>query len=467
MLFSSISFLYYFLPIVIILYFIVPKKLKNLVLLVSSLFFYFWGEPKYAILMVISAFIGYIFGFFIEKTKSGRHGKLVLGAGITIIIGLLGFFKYTDFFIININGILGTDIALLKLVLPIGISFYSFQILSYLVDVYRSEAALQKNFLDFATYVTLFPQLIAGPIVRYTTVQDELKNRTHSFENFSYGVRRFVIGLAKKIFIANTLAQLVSYFNSANEKTVLFYWIAAVAYMLQIYFDFGGYSDMAIGLGRMFGFHFCENFDYPYISRSITEFWRRWHMSLGSWFRDYVYIPLGGNRVGKVRWIFNIFVVWALTGFWHGSEWNFVVWGLYFGVLLAIEKLFLGKAIKKMPGFLQNTYVVFIILISFVIFGANSMPEALKQLQGMFGGLGLPGSNDLTVYYLRSYGFTIIAGIICATPLLKTVYNKMHTNQTCAKVLDILEPVTTIVLMVMITANLINGSFNPFIYFRF
>ncbi|MBQ9745678.1 MAG: MBOAT family protein, partial [Clostridia bacterium] len=348
MLFSSITFLYYFLPATVVLYFIAPKKLKNTVLLIASLFFYFAGEPVYSVLMVCSSLSGYIHGLLIEKFRGTGFSKAALISSLVVGLGLLGFFKYSDFFIQNMNNIFKTEISLLSVALPIGISFYTFQVLSYTIDLYRGDAKVQKNFFDFTTYVSLFPQLIAGPIVRYATVQDEIEHRTHSFEDIAYGVGRFAIGLGKKILLSNTLAELGVILAGLSQRTVLSYWISAIAFTLQIYFDFSGYSDMAIGLGRVFGFHFLENFDYPYISGSVTEFWRRWHISLGTWFRDYVYIPLGGNRVPKWRWVLNILIVWALTGFWHGAEWNFIIWGLYYGIILLIEKLFLLKALEKL-----------------------------------------------------------------------------------------------------------------------
>jgi len=363
MLFSSISFLYYFLPCVIILYFIMPKKLKNAVLFLSSMIFYCYGEPKYIILMLITILMAYITALLMDKYKDTKLKKVFLYLSISISLGLLGIFKYSDFLISNVNKLVNINIPLLRLALPIGISFYTFQVLSYTIDVYRGTVKVQKNPLKLATYVTLFPQLIAGPIVRYETVENELDNRKHSFENFSYGATRFVIGLSKKVLIANALGELSTILLSANEKTVVLYWLYAIAYSLQIYFDFSAYSDMAIGLGRIFGFHFLENFNYPYISKSITEFWRRWHISLGSWFRDYVYIPLGGNRVSKLKLLRNIFVVWCLTGIWHGANWTFVIWGLLFGALLIIEKLFLGKVLEKLPKIIQRIYVLFIVMI--------------------------------------------------------------------------------------------------------
>ena len=344
MVFTSINFLYYFLPTVLILYFITPKKYKNLLLLISSLLFYLYGEPKYIILMIIEIVLAYFEARLIEKYKS----KEILIFSIFIHTLLLCIFKYTNFLITNVNSIFNTNITLLNIVLPIGIPFYTFQIISYLVDVYREKVKAQKNFISLATYISLFPQLIAGPIVRYETINKELENRKQTFNDFSYGITRFVIGLSKKVLIANLLGELCNIFILSDEKTVLFYWIYGISYSLQIYFDFSAYSDMAIGLGRMFGFHFMENFNYPYISKSITEFWRRWHISLGSWFKDYVYIPLGGSREGNIKLIKNVLIVWLLTGLWHGSEWTFLIWGLFIGILLVIEKLLKNaKYIKK------------------------------------------------------------------------------------------------------------------------
>ena len=462
MIFSSVSFLYYFLPAVIILYFAVPKRAKNLVLLIASLFFYFVGEPIYVLLMIGSALSGYLHGLWIGAAKNKR---LPVASSVIVGIGLLGFFKYSDFFISNINSLVGSDIGLLKLALPIGISFYTFQILSYTIDVGRGRADVQKNFVDFAAYVALFPQLIAGPIVRYTDIERELKTRTHSFENFGLGVRRFVLGLGKKVLIANTLAELGQTFLYSDEKTVLFCWLAAIAYTLQIYFDFSGYSDMAIGLGRMFGFRFPENFDHPFVSKSITEFWRRWHMTLGSWFRDYVYIPLGGNRVSKLKWVRNIFVVWFLTGFWHGAEWNFIVWGLLFGVLLLLEKLFLAKLLDRLPRFVRHIYVMFIIVISFVIFDASGMSQVITKLSDLFGISGLAFSNAITIYQLKNYAFVILIGAIGSTPLMPWLVEKLRDR--FGKVLNVIEPVFLAALLLLVTGYLVDGSFNPFLYFRF
>ena len=463
MLFTSISFLYYFLPIVIILYFIVPKKFKNFILFLSSIFFYFCGEPIYTFLMIGEIFIAYVGARYLEKHRK----KSILVSLLAIHIGALGLFKYSDFIINNINQIFGSKIPLLKLALPIGISFYTFQIISYVVDVYRGKVKAQKSFLKLATYVSLFPQLIAGPIVRYETIEKELDSRTSNFENFAYGVRRFVIGLGKKVLIANMLGELCDVFSTTNEKSILFYWIFAISYSLQIYFDFSAYSDMAIGLGRMFGFHFLENFNYPYISKSITEFWRRWHMSLSSWFRDYVYIPLGGNRKGTIILVRNIFIVWALTGIWHGANWTFVIWGLMFGIMLIIEKLFLAKHLEKMPSILQRIYVLFTVMISFIIFNANSIGEAWNNIIGLFGANGESLINASTVYYLKSYLVVLVIAIIGSTPLLKNIIEKLKTKTNANKIINLLEPIAMASILIIVTAYFVDNSYNPFLYFRF
>lgn len=467
MLFSSISFIYYFLPIVLLLYFLVPFRLKNLILLVSSLFFYFYGEPVYSVLMIASSLSGYLHGLWIDKTRESRYAKIPLICSIAFSIGFLLYFKYADFLIENIVWMFGFEIRALKLSLPIGISFYTFQILSYTIDVYRGNAKVQKNFFDFATYVTLFPQLIAGPIVRYTTVEQELSKREHTVENFSYGVRRFVIGLSKKVLIANTLGELGNIFYGLQESTVVFYWIYAVAFMLQIYYDFSGYSDMAIGLGRIFGFHFLENFNYPYISKNIAEFWRRWHMSLGTWFKDYVYIPMGGNRVSKVKWIINIFVVWFLTGFWHGANWNFVIWGLYFGFFLIIERLFLNSIMKKLPAVAGHIYTLFFVMISFIIFNTNSIPEFIEYVKGMLGFLSIPLSSYETNYYLISYGLTLVIAAFGATPTAAKIIDRIRSRKRYEYILNASEPIVLVSMLLLITGYLVDGSFNPFLYFRF
>ena len=467
MLFSSISFLYYFLPITLTVYFICKNKYRNIILLISSLFFYFYGEPKYTILMLISAFSAYVHGILIDKFRDKKYSKVFLVSGLSINLGILVIFKYGDFIIKNINYIFYSNINLLRLTLPIGISFYTFQTLSYVVDVYTNKAKVCRRFTNFATYVCLFPQLIAGPIVRYTTIEDELQNRTHSFEKFAYGVNRFIIGLAKKVILSNNLGLLVSIISKSDEKSILSYWIVAVVFTLQIYFDFSGYSDMAIGLGRIFGFDFLENFNYPFISKSIKEFWRRWHISLSTFFRDYLYIPLGGNRVSKFRWIFNLFVVWSLTGLWHGDSWNFILWGLYFALLLIIENLFLQKLLNKLPVIIQHIYAKFFIIISFVIFNNENMKDLFNSFYNMFNFKNLILYNDFSIYYLKSYSIILIISIIASTPLLKNIIDKINESKKGEKVMSLMNVIFNVVILIVVTGYLIDGSFNPFLYFRF
>ncbi len=466
MLFSSITFLYYFLPAVLILYFISPKKLKNSVLLLSSLFFYAWGEPMYVVLMIVSILSGYVFGLLIEKSRENKSLRLTFCfVSVAISLSFLLYFKYADFFIVNFGRVTGLPVTLLNIALPIGISFYTFQIISYTVDVYRGEPA-QKNIISLGAYIAMFPQLIAGPIVRYSDVARQLGDRTLSFAKASYGIRRFMLGLSKKILIANQLGELCNIFRENDEKSVMFYWLYAVAFALHIYFDFSGYSDMAIGLGKIMGFDFLENFNYPFISKSVTEFWRRWHMSLGTWFRDYLYIPLGGNRVKTPRWIFNILVVWLATGFWHGAEWNFIVWGLMFAILLMAEKFFLKKILDKVKP-LAHLYVAFVVLVSFVIFNANDMTMAISDLGGMFGAGGVPFVSAPFFYYLRDYALVLILAAVGSTPLLKTLMEKLCKKPVLSKVINVAEPVCLMVLLAVVTAYLVDGSFNPFLYFRF
>ena len=465
MLFSSIPFLFYFLPAVILLYFLVPFQLKNAVLLLASLLFYAWGEPKYVILMIASITLFFGCGLAIGKCQRQSWKRFWLTVSVVCSLALLGIFKYADFFIDSFNAVTGLSVPLLKLALPIGISFYTFQCLSYTIDVYRGNAEVQKNIISFGAYVALFPQLIAGPIVRYVDIARELNSRTHSWEKISLGLRRFLVGLAKKILIANTLGELTNLFRDSGEKSVLFYWMYAIAFALHIYFDFSGYSDMAIGLGKVFGFQFIENFNYPYLSKSVAEFWRRWHMSLGSWFRDYVYIPLGGNRVSKSRWVFNTLVVWMLTGLWHGAAWNFVLWGLLYALFLMIEKWV--PAIQKLPVILRRGYVLLVVVLGFVLFNAADMTQAAGDIGGMFGFAGVPLVTEESLYYLRSYGVVFILGIVGSTPLVRDLVNRLTERKTAAKAIAILEPVVLMLLLLICSAYLVDGSFNPFLYFRF
>lgn len=465
MLFSSISFLYYFLPIVLVLYFAFPPRYKNAVLLLASLVFYGWGEPKYVLLMGLSILLGFGFGLLVEKYRENRAGKIFCTVSVTVSLAFLLCFKYADFFLASFQHVTGLSVPLLRLALPIGISFYTFQIISYTVDVYRGQAA-QKNLIDLAAYVAMFPQLIAGPIVRYSDIAGQLAGREHSWHGAAWGIRRFIMGLAKKILLANQLGELCRGFRESEEKSVLFCWIYAVAFALHIYFDFSGYSDMAIGLGRVFGFRFQENFNYPYISASITEFWRRWHISLGTWFRDYVYIPMGGNRRGRGRQLLNILTVWMLTGFWHGAAWNFVLWGLFFAVLLTAEKLWLLKWLEK-SRLLSHVYTLFFVMISFVIFNAENLGQAFSDLSGLVGGGGIPLVSAEAVYCLRSFGVVLLAGGIGATPAMRRLAGRISESPAGAKVWDFAEPVVLAALLLVMTAYLVDGSFNPFLYFRF
>ena len=461
MLFSSIPFLFYFLPAVLIVYFAVPRCLKNAVLLLSSLVFYGWGEPKYLILMVFSICLFFGCGLAIGKAQSQKMKKLWLLVSVVCSVTLLGIFKYADFFIDSFNAVTGLSVPLLKLALPVGISFYTFQCLSYTIDVYRGNVPAQRNIISFGAYVAMFPQLIAGPIVRYVDVARELNERQHNWDNVTLGLRRFLVGLAKKVIIADNFALLIKLFRESNEPSILFYWMYAVAFMLNIYFDFSGYSDMAIGLGRIFGFHFIENFNYPYLSKSVTEFWRRWHMSLGSWFRDYIYIPMGGNRVRTSRWIVNILTVWMLTGLWHGAAWNFVLWGLLFAVLLLLEKWLPG--LQKLPAVLRHGYVLLTVMLSFVLFNAESFAQLGSDFAALFGHGGLPVITAETLYYLKSYAPLFAIGILGATPLVRDTANRLYAY----KWVQALEPLVLMGLLLVCTAYLVDGSFSPFLYFRF
>ena len=467
MLFSSIPFLYTFLPCVLILYFLVPGWLKNTVLLLSSLFFYAWGEPRFVVFMVIAIVQGYVFGLLAEKFRDRpKRAKLCLWASAVVSLGLLGYCKYADFFISGFNTLTGLSLPLLHVALPIGISFYTFQILSYVIDVYRGDVTAQRNLIDLAAYVAMFPQLIAGPIVRYADIAPQLKHRTHTLADAAYGARRFILGLSKKVLLANVLYELISAYKSAANVSVLFVWLYAAAYILHLYFDFSGYSDMAIGLGRIFGFHFIENFNYPYISASVTEFWRRWHMSLGSWFRDYVYIPLGGNRVSKAKWFRNIFIVWLLTGLWHGAAWTFILWGLFFAVFLTAEKLWYGQALAQ-TRFLKHLYVLLLIAVSFVIFDAASVSGAFRTIASLFGLGGLPRSDALARYYFDSYSGVFLVAIVGATPLPAKIVRHFSEDGPGKKIMSVVEPVVLLGLLAVVTAYLVDGSFNPFLYFRF
>lgn len=465
MVFSGIPFLYYFLPLVMIIYLIIPGRFKNLSLLAASLFFYWWGEQRLVLMLILGIIIGFVFGILIEKAESKILKKLFLTLLIVINIALLAYFKYIDFFIVNINRLISGEITPLNIALPIGISFYTFQILSYGVDVYRGDVKADRNPIDFGAYVSFFPQLIAGPIVRYQDIAKDLKGREHSLEKISYGIRRFAFGIGKKVIFANAFGSLCVTFRQSGETDVLFYWLYAVSFMLQIYYDFSGYSDMAIGLGSVFGFHIRENFDYPYTSKSITEFWRRWHMSLGSWFRDYVYIPLGGSRCGILRQAFNIAVVWSLTGFWHGASWNFIIWGAGYAVLLALEKFLIKDGLKNVPV-VGHIYVIFFVMMGFVLFNANDLGEALSDFAGLFGAGGALTSTA-SLYYLRSNAVLLVLAIFGATPFFKDAVKYTCLNERGNKLINVAEPIVTAVIIIVSTAFLVAGSFNPFLYFRF
>ena len=462
MLFSGIPFLFYFLPVVAVVYFCLPWRLKNGWLLFVSLFFYAWGEPRYVLLMVAAIALFYGYGIATEKcaSKAGKRAWLV--AAILTGVAMLGVFKYGDFALENWNLLTGMGVPLLKLALPIGISFYTFQCMSYVADVYWGKVPAQKNIISFGTYVALFPQLIAGPIVRYVDVDRALESRKTTWEDLSEGIFLFLTGLGKKVLLANPLGELTVIFRDADEKSLLFYWLYASAFALHIYFDFSGYSDMAVGLGRIFGFRFPRNFDYHYISRSVTEFWRRWHMTLGGWFRDYVYIPLGGNRVSRGRWVLNILAVWMLTGLWHGAAWNFVLWGLLFAALLLLEKWL--PLLDRLPSVLRHGYVLLIIVVSFVIFNAETLGQAGEDLMGMFGLLPVPLVTVESVYYLKSFALLLIAGFVGATPLVRNGAVSLQNRWDGTWVLRI---VVGGALLLLCTAYLVDGSFNPFLYFRF
>ena len=461
MVFSSIPFLYYFLPAVLAVYFLTPDRGKNAVLLLASLVFYGWGEPKLLMLMVFTIALFYGCGLAIGRAEQQRWRKLWLIVSIVTSLGLLGLFKYADFFLSTFRDVTGWPIPLLKLALPVGISFYTFQCLSYTIDVYRGKVPAQRNPITFGAYVALFPQLIAGPIVRYADVVRELEHRTHNWENTALGLRRFLVGLGKKVLLADNFALLIRLFRESGEPSVLFYWMYALAFSLNIYFDFSGYSDMAIGLGRVFGFHFPENFNYPYLSQSVTEFWRRWHISLGSWFRDYVYIPLGGNRVSRGRWVCNILVVWMLTGLWHGAAWNFVLWGLLFAALLLVEKWTPG--LTKLPSVLRRFGTLLAVMLSFVLFNAESLSQAGSDFACLFGFGGLPLVTAQTRYYLTSCTVLFLVGMLGATPVVKAAAERIGRT----KAGNALELVMLLGLLLVCTAYLVDGSFSPFLYFRF
>ena len=469
MIFSSVFFLFVFMPIVLLAYFLVPGKLKNVVILIASLVFYAWGEPVYIVLMIFSIVYNYISGIEIDYCRSrerDRQAAITFILAVVVNLGMLGFFKYYGFLVENINSILPVDIPYRSLPLPIGISFYTFQTLSYVIDVYRGNVKVQKNLLYFGTYISMFPQLIAGPIVRYADVEEQLTNRKESLVKFGDGVAWFLRGLGKKVLLANNIGMTFDTIAAmpSGEMSVLSAWIGCAAYTFQIYFDFSGYSDMAIGLGKMFGFEFVKNFNYPYTASSITDFWRRWHISLSSWFREYVYIPLGGNRVSKVKHIRNIFVVWMLTGLWHGAAWNFVFWGLYYGVLLLLEKYALKNVLEHLPWFVKHIYTILLVMVGWVFFFSPDIGSAFKYLGAMIGTGANGFADSAAVYYLYNNLLMFIVLIICSVPY---TYKKFLRLETGKKSYRTIAMISYLLIFVLAVACLVNATYNPFLYFRF
>ncbi len=473
MIFSSLLFLFRFLPAVLVLYYLAPRPLRNLVLLLCSLVFYAWGEPVYIILMIVSILVSYTGGILVDRFKTQgkrRAARAALLGSSVVSLSLLGFFKYADFLIGTVDSLTGAGINLLKIALPIGISFYTFQTMSYTIDVYRGEAKVQKNLISFGAYVTMFPQLIAGPIVQYKTIDRQLRTRKETAGQFAYGIHRFMIGLGKKVLLANNAGALWDMVSSMEHTQipVVMSWMGLAAYTFQLYFDFSAYSDMAIGLGHMFGFRFLENFNYPYISKSITEFWRRWHISLSTWFRDYVYIPLGGNRVGVWKHIRNILVVWMLTGIWHGASWNFVLWGLYYGILLLIEKFVLGKYLKKLPGVFQHIYCMFFVMLGWNLFVFDDMSAGISFARALFGTYGAGFCSRETLYLLYNNAVLMVLLILGSTQLPARAGNwicaKLRGKET---ILTIVKNVFYVGIFLLSVAWLVDASYNPFLYFRF
>ena len=464
MVFSTPLFLFYFLTAVLLIYYLVPLRLRNGVLMLASLFFYYWGEQEYTVIMLLSTVIDYTHGQLVQHFKDrGRdqYARMAVASSVVLNLGILFFFKYWDFLARSLQA-MGLDwMPVLGISLPIGISFYTFQTMSYTIDVYRGDARSQRSIIGFGTFVTLFPQLIAGPIIKYKDLDDQLGGRSHSLEQFASGVERFVVGLSKKLLIANNLGQLwdACKIMGEGELTVVTAWLGTLAFAFQIYFDFSGYSDMAIGLGRMFGFEFMENFNYPYISRSITEFWRRWHISLSTWFREYLYIPLGGNRCSRGRWLLNLLIVWCATGIWHGASWNYLLWGLYFYVLLVSEKLLLGKLLDRLPGWVRHVYVTVLVLISWAIFALEDFSQLGPYIAAMLGLRSLPLVNDLTLYYLRNYLPILLIAAVASTPLVITHWRRIDNRAVKLAAL--------LLGLLACTAYVVAGTYNPFLYFRF
>lgn len=468
MVFSSIVFLFTFLPITLILYYTSPRKMKNIVLLLISLIFYAWGEPVYVFLMMFTTVFDYLIGLLINKYRRNKiKSKRIFIFAVLVNLGILGFFKYYGFVIENINSVFSLNIGYNQLPLPIGISFYTFQTLSYVIDVYLDKVKVQKSLISFGLYVTMFPQLVAGPIVRYTDIDYQLKHRTHSMNKFGEGVDRFIQGLSKKVLLANNIGMIFTSIQQydASEISVLTAWLAIAAYTLQLYFDFSGYSDMAIGLGKMLGFDFIENFNYPYISKSVTEFWRRWHISLGSWFREYVYIPLGGNRCSTIFQLRNLCIVWFLTGLWHGADWNFILWGLYYGLILIIEKFLLKDILERMPSFIQHIYTMVLVMIGWTFFGIESIQKSLEYIKVMFFLNGNKIIDSTFIYYLHTNLILLIILILCSTPIVNKVFKKIIQNGRMEGVT--LAVTVQFVLLFLSIAYLVNETYNPFLYFRF
>ena len=468
MVFSSLIFIFIFLPLVLVSYYIVPKRFKNTIILLASLIFYAWGEPVYVLLIIVSILINYFGALLIRKYISDKEkSKFIFITVLLIDISVLFFFKYYGFAIESLGSILGVNLQVKSIALPLGVSFYTFQQISYIADIYMQRVKPQKNLIDFAAYITMFPQLIAGPIVNYNDIYKQLANRKESISKFGEGVQRFIIGLGKKVILANNIGLIWSQVKEIplNDLSVVLAWIGIIAFTLQIYFDFSGYSDMAIGLAKMFGFDFLENFDYPYISKSITEFWRRWHMSLGGWFREYIYIPLAGNKKGTLIQVRNLFVVWFATGLWHGASTNFIVWGLYFGVILLIEKLYLKDLLKRIPTIFSHIYTLIIVIIGWVIFDMNTLPAAGHYIKIMFG-LGSNIFIDNMAKYILSTNFIILLlGLICSTKLIKNYTNKLKST---LKEKDVfLVASINLLILIISTAYLVGASYNPFLYFRF
>lgn len=472
MVFSSLIFLFRFLPLILLIYYIVPGKFKNMVLLSGSLVFYAWGEPKYVLIMIFSTLVNYVFGILIEDFKKKDKistSKYMIVASVIVNLSVLGFFKYADLLINTANKLTGSGFHLLEIALPVGVSFYTFQTMSYTIDVYRGNVAAQRNIITFGTYVTMFPQLIAGPIVKYKSVADELNKRKGNIDTFAEGIGRFITGLGKKVLLANNIGNLWDTIKAVNPEnmSVLSAWLGIIAFTFQIYFDFSGYSDMAIGLGKMFGFNFEENFNYPYISKSVTEFFRRWHISLGTWFREYVYIPLGGNRCSTYKHIRNILVVWILTGLWHGASYNFMLWGLYYGVILILEKIFLKKYIDRLPAFIQHIYTLLIVITGWVIFSFEDMGQLERYLKTMFNVTGGKIYDNQSIYLLYTHVVLLIILIVASTPAAKKLVNRLFEIIKSEAVKTVLANVFYVVVFAMVIAYLVDSSYNPFLYFRF